>query len=210
MLQEDSIKSALEAYSNNKFTITQFLKRIVSHFSDHPKLNEGPLPIIHSIKYRLKDSSHLEEKIRRIWEKDGPIDGSNLFEKITDLAGLRILHLYQAQFPEIHKEISTQIEMKEWFYAEDTKAYTWDPESVSFFENLGIQPEVKDTFYTSIHYLIKPREDSNVMCEIQVRTLFEEIWGEIDHAINYPYKTKSIACHEQLRVLSNSPRQEQD
>ena len=39
-------------------------------------------------------------------------------------------------------------------------------------------------------------------CEIQVRTLFEEIWGEIDHSINYPHRTNSIACVEQIRVLS--------
>ena len=35
-----------------------------------------------------------------------------------------------------------------------------------------------------------------------MRTLFEEIWGEIDHAINYPHPIESIACSEQLKVLS--------
>lgn len=47
-----------------------------------------------------------------------------------------------------------------------------------------------------------PKENSPIKCEIQVRTLYEEIWGEIDHYINYPYPTDSIACKEQLRVLS--------
>jgi ppGpp synthetase/RelA/SpoT-type nucleotidyltranferase len=62
---------------------------------------------------------------------------------------------------------------------------------------------LKDTFYTSIHYLVKPNNPNAVVCcEIQVRTLFEEIWGEIDHTINYPFQTESIACKEQLRVLS--------
>ena len=32
--------------------------------------------------------------------------------------------------------------------------------------------------------------------------LFEEIWGEIDHTINYPYPTEIVACKEQLRVLA--------
>ena len=202
MLQQSDIESALAAYKENEFIINQFLKRVVNHFSDHPKLNEGPLPPVHSIKYRLKAPDRLEDKIKRKWEKDGPINGTNLFDKITDLAGIRILHLYQDQFPELHKEISHQVEIKEWFNAEPPRAYTWDPESRFFFEKLGIKPEIKDTFYTSIHYLIKPREDSHVKCEIQVRTLFEEIWGEIDHTINYPHKTQSVACMEQLRVLS--------
>ena len=42
----------------------------------------------------------------------------------------------------------------------------------------------------------------SICCEIQVRTLFEEIWGEIDHTINYPHSTESIACKEQLKVLT--------
>ena len=54
-----------------------------------------------------------------------------------------------------------------------------------------------------MHYVIKPNNNENaICCEIQVRTLFEEIWGEIDHSINYPNKTESIACSEQLKVLS--------
>ena len=47
-----------------------------------------------------------------------------------------------------------------------------------------------------------PKANSPIKCEIQIRTLYEEIWGEIDHYINYPTPTNSIACREQLRVLS--------
>lgn len=201
MEREEAIKSALEVYEKERYPLGQFLKRIVNHFSDHPKLNEGPLPIIHSIKYRLKDPKHLEDKIKRKWEKE-QINGENLFNKITDLAGVRILHLYQRQFIKIHNEIMEQIESQEWYFSESPKAYTWDPESENFYTNLGLNCEIKDSFYTSIHYLVKPRKDSHIKCEIQVRTLFEEIWGEIDHYLNYPIQTKSVACKEQLRVLA--------
>ena len=61
---------------------------------------------------------------------------------------------------------------------------------------------MKESFYTSIHYVVRPRPDSEVRCEIQVRTLFEEIWAEIDHQLNYPAQTTSLACLEQLRVLA--------
>jgi ppGpp synthetase/RelA/SpoT-type nucleotidyltranferase len=30
----------------------------------------------------------------------------------------------------------------------------------------------------------------------------EEVWGEVSHKINYPQKTKSEACQEQLKVLA--------
>lgn len=62
--------------------------------------------------------------------------------------------------------------------------------------------ESKESFYTSIHYLVRPRKDSDICCEIQVRTLFEEIWGEVDHSLNYPYETSNIACREQILVLA--------
>ena len=50
--------------------------------------------------------------------------------------------------------------------------------------------------------MVRPRPESEVACEIQVRTLFEEIWGEIDHQVNYPKPTEILACREQLRVLA--------
>ncbi len=89
-----------------------------------------------------------------------------------------------------------------WYFPEPPKAYTWDPESKQFFEGLEIEVQVKESFYTSVHYLIKPREDSPICCELQVRTLFEEIWGEVEHSINYPDKTSNIPCREQLLVLA--------
>lgn len=38
--------------------------------------------------------------------------------------------------------------------------------------------------------------------EIQVRTLAEELWGEVDHTINYPHPSTVIACKEQIKVLA--------
>lgn len=185
----------------NQFIVGQFLKRIVDFFQENPRLRKEPLPVVHSVKYRLKNPEHLRDKLDRKWDLENPITVENMFERITDFAGVRVLHLYQQQFPIIHNEIMTQINNKEWYFAEDPVAYTWDPDSNKFFNDLDIKCEIKESQYTSIHYLLKPKEDSNTICEVQVRTLFEEIWGEIDHTLNYPYQTESNACKEQLRVL---------
>lgn len=160
------------------------------------------MPVIHSVKWRLKDPEHLRDKISRKLADGIEVTADNLFREITDLAGVRILHLYQGQFVEIHSEIMNKINSGDWLLGEAPKAYTWDPETQGFFRGLGINPEVKESYYTSVHYLVKPNNGSDLCCEIQVRTLFEEIWGEIDHAINYPHKTGSVACREQIRVLS--------
>jgi putative GTP pyrophosphokinase len=199
-----TIDSVVEFYSDNQHRLVQFQASVEAFFSKHPKLNEKPYPIIHSIKTRLKDPEHLKDKIERKQEKGIEITKDNLFAEITDLIGLRILHLYQDQFPIIHGEILKYIEEGDWKFIEAPKAMTWDPESKKMYDDLNIQTEIRPTLYTSVHYLIKPNNNNAnpICCEIQVRTLFEEIWGEIDHSINYPHPTDNIACKEQLKVLS--------
>lgn len=198
----NEIQEIVDAYIDKQFEYEQFLASILVFFQKHPKLNKSPLPIMHSIKSRLKDPSHLEEKIQRKIKQGKKITKENLFTEITDFIGVRVLHLYQDQFQHINEAINNKVASGDWLFVEKPMAYTWDPESVKFYRDLGIETEVRDSYYTSIHYLIKPNNHNPICCEIQVRTLFEEIWGEIDHTINYPYPTDSIACKEQLRVLS--------
>lgn len=188
--------------SNTQFLLNQFLNQVKDFFSLNPILNCNPHPVIHSIKYRIKDSDHLRDKLKRKKEGGIIVTEENLFKEVTDLAGVRILHLYQEQFEPIHCQIMEKVESNDWCLGEPPKAYTWDPEAKKYFEKLKILTEVKDSYYTSVHYLVKNNNKNSIFCEIQVRTLFEEIWGEIDHAINYPHKIDDIACSEQLKVLS--------
>lgn len=197
------IDSLIELYKQHRYEYERFLDSVRSFFQHEPTLNQSPLPIIHSLKWRLKNPEHLRDKLQRKLERGDDINESNLFEKITDFAGIRVLHLCQNQFIYIHQAIINFVEEGEWKFVEPPVANTWDPESEKFFQELGLKCNRRDTYYTSIHYLVKPNnERSHVCCEIQVRTLFEEIWGEIDHSINYPHPTESIACKEQLRVLA--------
>jgi putative GTP pyrophosphokinase len=203
MNQEKSIASAIAAFEQKRHEFQIFMDGVSQWFSTHPKLRQTDFPIVHSVKARLKNYEHLKEKILRKWNEDDEIAGDGVFEKITDLAGVRVLHLYQDQFQKIHEEILVKVEsQRDWYLPEAPKAYTWDPESKQFYEGQNIQVEIKESFYTSVHYLVKPRADSPICCEIQVRTLFEEIWGEVDHALNYPRPTTNLHCREQLLVLA--------
>lgn len=194
----------IEHYNENINRFEAFKASVEVFFQKDTELNSNPLPIIHSIKSRIKDPNHLEEKINRKVCSGREITKDNLFSEITDLIGIRVLHLYQDQFPIIHKRLMKKIEEGDWKLVEPPKAYSWDPETKKMYDELGINNEIKETYYTSVHYVIKPNNDipNPTCCEIQVRTLFEEIWGEIDHSINYPTPTESVACKEQLRVLS--------
>ncbi|MDR3339303.1 MAG: RelA/SpoT domain-containing protein [Candidatus Symbiothrix sp.] len=200
------IESVIAFYNNadNQARLKSFQSAVLAFFTNHYELNKVSFPIIHSVKTRLKDPEHLKDKIIRKLGEDKIITTENLFKEVTDLIGVRILHLHQEQFSTIHESILNHINQGDWALVEDPKAYTWDPEYKLLYENLGIKTEQKETYYTSVHYVVKPNNTNPnpICCEIQVRTLFEEIWGEIDHTINYPHPTESIACKEQLRVLA--------
>ena len=53
--------------------------------------------------------------------------------------------------------------------------------------------------YRSQHYTVKFR---NVYCEIQVRTLAEEVYGEFDHQVRYPYNKDNKFLKQYTSMLS--------
>lgn len=196
------IETLLAVYDDSVNDIEILKRQVSDFFLLNKELNTGLPPSVHSVKARIKDRNHLKDKVERKLARGDDINIENLFDEITDLAGVRVMHLYQDQFEQIHNAIQGQIDKGYWILGERPKAYTWDPESIAFFNQFDLEVIQKESSYTSIHYLVKPHEKFPFYCEIQVRTLFEEIWGEIDHSINYPTPTDKIACREQLRVLS--------
>lgn len=193
----------LAAFDERSHELNIFMEGVSRWFVTHPRLSAAFHPAVHSVKMRLKDRAHLLDKVIRKSCSNDPITPVNLFSRVTDLAGVRVLHLYQDQAQCIHEEILKKVNAQgDWFLEESPKAYTWDSESQQFFEGLGLEVHIKESFYTSLHYLVRPRPDSPLCCEIQVRTLFEEIWGEVDHSLNYPTPIENVPCREQLRVLA--------
>ena len=197
-----SIQSAVDRYVKEKHIFERFKNVVLDYFRTEPSLAMEVGSVVHSIKSRMKDPEHSRDKLSRKWDDGVEINEENVFDIITDMAGVRVLHLYQDQFTLIHACIARQVDQGDWYFHEAPRAYSWDPESSEFFSRLGLKPEIKPSLYTSIHYVLKPKADSVYCCELQVRTLFEEIWGEIDHSLNYPHPTNNIACKEQIRVLS--------
>ncbi|WP_288654084.1 MULTISPECIES: RelA/SpoT domain-containing protein [Pantoea] len=206
-LNAPNINNCIDHINRNIHLYELFNDKIISIINRDKRLKS----LIHSFKNRFKDEEHLRKKIirknledlgRPAKEQVGPITPQNIMNRITDICGVRIIHLYQAQFESIHQAIMDYVEQGEIFLYEQPKAYTWDPEYRESFSALGLDSILRGSLYTSVHYVVKPRADSDVTCEIQVRTLFEEAWGEIDHTLNYPTETNNIAVQEQLKVLA--------
>jgi len=194
----------VDQYVKKRKAFSGFLSNVTDFFlEDNDALKDANgRSAIHSIKSRLKDPDHLRQKIVRKSQKGIHIDATNLFSVITDFCGARVMHLRRSDFSIIHSAILSHASDQNWYFAEDPKAYTWDPEYKLYFDGLSLASEIKESFYTSVHYLVRPNPESSVICEIQVRSLFEEIWGEVDHDLNYPEATKIKSCSEQLKVLA--------
>ena len=59
----DPIDSVIKYYQNEQihFLLEQFLAQVKTFFELNPSLHIQPFPIIHSIKSKLKDPSHLRD-----------------------------------------------------------------------------------------------------------------------------------------------------
>lgn len=196
----------VEAYQTNIESFDLFQKQVRNFFE-----TRSLAPYVHSVRHRLKDLDHLIEKIERknaedarldLADQKGTITSKNVFARVTDIAGIRVLHLHISQFQHIHHALMSKVNDGEFTLVEDPKAYTWDLDSGAYFESLGLVREVKESYYTSIHYVLRPNSRSPATCEVQVRTLLEEVWGEVDHTMNYPTPTSDPHCKEQIRVLA--------
>ena len=143
---------------------------------------------VHSINYRIKKDEHLIEKIIRKTIKDPlrNINPDNYALEITDLIGIRAIHLFKEDWIHIHNYLK-----KTWDFIEQPIAYIRNGDSariVDYYKENNCQVEEHPYGYRSVHYVLKTNFNGNeYFAEIQVRTIFEEAWGEIDHAIRYPY-----------------------
>ena len=164
--------------------------------------------LIHSLKSRSKDPAHLKDKLERLARKaaeDGKpftINADNLFDELRDLAGVRLLHLHMRQVERIHPLLVSVFTEEGYVVTDKPEAKTWDLEYEQMFRRLGLKVNRNESLYTSIHYTVRQNKTTRRLCELQVRTLAEEVWGEISHTINYPHPTDSVACTEQLKVLA--------
>lgn len=144
---------------------------------------------IHSINYRLKNSDHLIEKVvrKKIENNSRNIDIKNFRNEIRDLVGIRALHLFKEDWLNIHKYIC-----ENWDLAEDPVAFIRfgdNKKIVNFYKRNNCQVREHKFGYRSIHYTLRTRpKNEDFLVEVQVRTLFEEAWGEIDHRVRYPYE----------------------
>ena len=144
---------------------------------------------VHSIRYRIKNEDHLIAKIIRKKVKDPlrEISLNNYKYEITDLIGVRILHLFKKDWLKIHKFIKNN-----WNFYENRKPLAYYKEGdyisqIEEYKNNGLEVREHPHGYRSVHYIVETKPGKELyLAEIQIRTIFEEAWSEIDHTVRYP------------------------
>ncbi len=162
---------------------------------------------VHSVRWRVKDPEHLIEKIIRKRCEAKPskkymeISKDNYHKVITDLVGVRALHLFKDQVFQIHDQIKGM-----WGFNEKAVSYIreGDPSDlVGMFAACGITPKIHPAGYRSVHYVLKTKPGlKEVLVELQIRTIFEEAWSEIDHKIRYPNFSDNKQIESILKIFN--------
>lgn len=162
---------------------------------------------VHSVRWRVKDSLHLLEKIVRKRASSKPakkylnISVDNYLSAVTDLIGVRALHLFKTDILAIHPQIKSM-----WLLGEKPISYVRAGDKsavITALESAGVKSKIHDAGYRSVHYILKMRPGiSEMLIELQVRTIFEEAWSEIDHKVRYPNFSDNKQIEDVLTIFN--------
>jgi ppGpp synthetase/RelA/SpoT-type nucleotidyltranferase len=161
---------------------------------------------VHSVRWRIKDSEHVLEKIvrKRAAKADKylAINVQNYHSIITDLVGIRALHLFKNEAITIDASIRDNQQLIE---SEHPLVYTRKGDTVpeDIFPKDRFDHREHPAGYRSVHYIIQAQpQKRQIYAEVQVRTIFEEGWSEIDHRVRYPNFTSDEMVNVFLAIFN--------
>lgn len=178
----------------------------LKRFAESRSIELQNIPATHSVRFRVKDPVHVVEKIIRKCaegrEKYRDLSAGTYASVVSDLVGLRILHIYKEQC----FEIDAALRALPWTLVEPPVAYHRQGDSneiLDRYTEANLEPKIHDRGYRSVHYTFSiPSAGGSVQFELQVRTIFEEGWSEIDHDVKYPHSPNSLSTGYMLQVLN--------
>lgn len=119
----------------------------------------------------------------------------NYEQKITDLMGIRVLLLFKSDWLNVHQHL---MNLYSKTLLEPPFAHIRQGDDRGLYEG---KVEIKDNKpYRSVHYVVKSTKGLGI--EIQVRTLYEEAWSEIDHKLRYPYNLQDVVLGNYIDIMN--------
>lgn len=166
-----------------------------------------PIPSpIQRIRTRIKrPESALDKILRKPEDYPSGLTIESL-RRMSDAIGVRVVVFFLSQLALVDREIrnSQYFELSPAFVP---IAYL-SPQMHSQLGLEHIERREKESGYASIHYLLRLKNHStpeNPYFEVQLRTLSEDLWGEIEHILGYkPGKHTSFAVRKQFKIISKN------
>jgi putative GTP pyrophosphokinase len=132
--------------------------------------------IVHSVTHRAKDPASFQRKAAQPSpDNPGVPKYRNPMDEITDKAGVRIITYFRSTLESVANILAEQFEV------------------IEKQSKVSIEPDRLG--YQSDHYLVKYSDDrttlpeysrfSGLVAEIQVRTILQHAWAEIEHDVQY-------------------------
>jgi len=190
--QRDKI---LISFFKEKEKYAKLAEDIVRLIRDDPS---APKESIHTVLYRIKDEARLIEKIEQENSTSAvnvkTITHSNYQERIDDIVGIRIICLRLSDIVKVEEYLKLLAEEKIFQFTEKADHKRSFVLPIDPGEGVPQDLNLQYNGYSSIHYQVKLGERSDVkedlkkiQVELQLRTILEEAWGEIDHKYRYVY-----------------------
>ena len=157
-----------------------------------------PAKSVYTVKHRLKDPDRIIEKIMEANTKARKrvtlIDDSNFQSRIDDLLGIRVVCLRLADLVKLKQYLNSLAQQQKLRFIKgptEKKTFLIRPGEAES-GNVHTRADMQYTGYSSIHYVVKlgprlppPKDLARLKAELQLRTIFEEAWGEVDHKYRY-------------------------
>ena len=186
-------EAILISFLNEKEKYKKLAEYIVHLIRDDPS---SPKESLHTIVYRIKDELRLIEKIdeqNKALEAGVPsIMEGNYQARVGDLLGVRIicLRLSDVEKVEAYLKLLSEENILSFVKGPDQKRSFILP--VNPGDSIPDDIDLRYSGYSSIHYQIELGENSDappglkgLLFELQLRTILEEAWSEIDHKYRY-------------------------
>lgn len=186
-------EAILISFLNEKEKYKELGEYITQFIQDDPS---SPKESFHTIVYRIKDHGRLIEKIdiqnNALGEGEERISKGNYQVKIGDLLGVRIICLRLSDVEKVESYLHLLSEDKIVNFVKGPVQKRSFILPVDPGETISDGLDITYSGYSSIHYQIElgPNSDvpprlENLRFELQLRTILEEAWGEIDHKYRY-------------------------
>lgn len=201
-MNEDEKNAILLSHYRSIRHYEELARRIRALFEGEPTFRDG----LYIIKHRIKNEDRLIEKIdERNKNQPSPvINRRNYQTKVEDIVGIRIICFRPSDVKKVAEFISAlKKEGKLAFRGpENKKPFQWHLERAP-----GLSSEVDFQYsgYSSVDYKVRlgkslspPLEMKKIRAEIQLRTIFEEAWGELDHRYRYELARKGAKVPDHI------------